>query len=292
MLILRLCAFFALAVSLSAEPRTRIIYVSAVDKQGGFVTDLSAGDFSITESGKAREVVSAELTNAPMNIALIVDDNGTGIFRYPAALFISRLREQAQVSVTTVTGQPMRLVDYTSDLSRLTDAVRQLGPRPSTPDGGQLLSGIFEAAEQLRKREAVRPIIVALTVGGEEHSPIPAHQVLERLQQTGTSLHVVAVVGSVLRTTAAISKPSDLLEANMSLNEVLGDGPKQSGGRREEIVATVGPMNGLQRIAEDLLHQYRLVYALPDGVRSSGRVNVSSSRAGVSLRAPTRVPTR
>jgi VWFA-related protein len=291
-MLLRLIALTAVALALTAEPRTRAIYVSAFDKQGGFVTDLSAPDFAITESGKRREIVAAELTSARMHIALIVDDNGTGIFRYPIATFVNRVRSQAQVSVITVTGQPMRLVDYTQDLNLLTDAVRAIGPRPSTPDGGQLLSGIFDAMDQLRKREAERPIIIALTVGGEEHSPIPAHQVLDRLQQTGVTLHVIAVVGQTLRSTAAISKPSDLLEANMSLNEVLGDGPKQSGGRREEIVATVGPLNGLQRIADDLLHQYKLVFAVPDGEKMTGRLTVSSSRKDVSLRAPTRVPTR
>ncbi len=37
------------------------------------------------------------------------------------------------------------------------------------------------------------PIIVVLTVGGEEHSTLPAHHVLEELQKSGAALNVIAI---------------------------------------------------------------------------------------------------
>ena len=43
-------------------------------------------------------------------------------------------------------------------------------------------------AIDLDKRKASRPIIVALTVGGEEHSTLPAHHVLDNLRQSGAAL--------------------------------------------------------------------------------------------------------
>ena len=42
-------------------------------------------------------------------------------------------------------------------------------------------------------------MIVALTVGGEEHSTLPAHHVLDKLRQSGASLHVIMVVNTALR---------------------------------------------------------------------------------------------
>ncbi len=45
------------------------------------------------------------MTALPLRIALVVDDNGTGIFRYGIAKFIERLQGRAEFAVSTVTGQ-------------------------------------------------------------------------------------------------------------------------------------------------------------------------------------------
>jgi hypothetical protein len=97
------------------------------------------------------------------------------------------------------------------------------------------------------------------------------------------------VLNSAMRQTAPTTKPSDLLNENLSLHEVLGDGPKQSGGHREEISAMAGVSTGLQKLAEQLKHQYLVEYSL-DGAKPSNRINVSVNRKGVTLRAPTHVP--
>ena len=133
-------------------------------------------------------------------------------------------------------------------------------------------------------------MIVALTVGGQEHSTLPAHHVLDNLRKSGASLHVLTVVNNTLRSQPTATTAAGLLGENMNLGEVLGDGPKQSGGRRDEIVAVAGVMTGLQQLAEALKRQYVIEYTLPDGVKPSGKLSVSLKRKGVTLHAPTRIP--
>jgi hypothetical protein len=225
-----------------------------------------------------------------MTVAIIVDDNGTGLFRFGVANFCQKLLGKAEFSISTVTGQVMRLVEYTPNAQLLSEAIAKLNARASTPDGGQLLAGISEASRELLKRRAKRPVILALTVGGEEHAPIPAHQVLDELADSGAQLYVVSVAESVLRSTAQPTKPSDLLEENMNRGEVLGDGARQSGGRHDEIVAAAGIVQGLQLIGDELLGQYAVTYVLPDGVKPADKVAVSLKRKGALLRAPSRIP--
>ena len=74
--------------------------------------------------------------------------------------------------------------------------------------------------------------------------------------------------------------------------QVLGDGAKQSGGRRIEVTATNAVQKGLQQIASDLSSQYMIQYALPDGVKPDRRLNVSLKRRGLSMRAPSLIPDR
>ena len=268
---------------------TRTIYVTVLDNSGAPVTDLTAPDFVIKEGGRDREVVRAGMTSVPLRIALLVDDNGTGIFRYGVAKFIERLQGRAEFAVTTVTGQNLKIVDYTANVDQLTSAIGHLTARPGTNDGGQLLEGIFETAKDFQKRRAARPIIVALTVGGEEHSTLPAHHVLEELEKSGAALHVIATSSSALRPTAPVSRPGALLEENMNLAEVLGDGPKQSGGKREEIVASAGIVSGLQELAEALRNQYAVSFSRSDRPKDSEKLSVSVKRSGVTVRAPVKL---
>jgi len=271
------------------EAQTRTAYVSVLDKNGFPVTDLGPGDFVVKDGGKNREVVEAGITNVPLRIALVIDDNGTGIFRYGVLKFIERLQGRAEFALSTVTGQHQKLVDYTADANLLTAAIGQLNARPGTNDGGQLLEGIFETAKDFQKRKTRRPVIVVLTVGGEEHSTLPAHHVLEELQKSGAALHVVAINSSALRAMATVSRPGALLEENLNLSEVLGDGPKQSGGKREEIVASAGLVVGLQELAEALRNQYAVSFSRSDPPKSGDKLSVSVKRSGVTVRAPARL---
>jgi VWFA-related protein len=270
-------------------PTTRTVYVSVLNNSGAPVTDLAAPDFVIKEGGKDREIVRAGMTSLPLRIALLVDDNGTGIFRYGVAKFIERLQGRAEFAVTAVTGQNLKIVDYTTNVDLLTGAIARLTARPGTNDGGQLLEGIFETAKDFQKRRAARPIIVVLTVGGEEHSTLPAHHVLEELQKSGAALHVIATSSSALRPTAPVSRPGALLEENMNLSEVLGDGPKQSGGKREEIVASAGIVAGLQELAEALRNQYAVSFSRADRPKDNEKLSVSVKRSGLTVRAPVRL---
>jgi VWFA-related protein len=282
----------ALLASGGASPQaqaSRTVYVTVTDKNGIPVADLTPADFAIKEGGKAGQVVQAAVATDPMQIALIVDDNGTGLFRAPLARFIQRMDGRAAMALSSVVGQTMKIVDYTTSTDALNRGLATLNARPGTPDGGQLLEGIAEAAIELHRREAQRPVIVALTVGGEEHSTANGDHVLDQLRRSGASLHVFSVIGSALRSTVAAQRPSALLQENLNLQKVIGDGPRQSGGRHMEIAPTAGTLIDLQNLASELLQQYRVSYTLPAGVKPSDRIAVSVTRKGLSVRAPTRV---
>lgn len=274
------------------QGQTRRVYLTAHDRNGAAVADLTAAEITVKEGGKTREVLSLKPAAGPLQIAILVDDNGTGLFRVAVARFIETLLGRAEFSIITVAGQPLKLTPFTPNSDVLREAVAQLNARPGTPDGGQLLAGISDAAIDFERRKVERPVILALTVGGEEHTPLPPHHVLEQLRKSGAALHVVAVIGSTLRPTAQANRAADLLNENLGLHEVLGDGPKRSGGRREEVPAIAGALTGLQQLAESLKQQYVVEYALPEGVRPSDRFSVSSKRRDVTLRAPTHIPDR
>ena len=272
--------------------RSNTVYVSVLEESGMPVMDLTAADFTVKEDGKARDILRVDAASEPLHLMILVDDNGTGLFRSGLIQFVQQFQGRAQIAVYTVTGQTQKLVDYTANVNSVPQAVATLSARPATNDGGQLLEGIFQASKDQEKRGASRPVIVALTVGGEEHSTVPAHQVLDQLAKSRSVLYVIQVAASVLRPTVPITQSRQLLGENLNLSEVLGEGPKQSGGWRDEIVATTGIVLGLRKLAMELKSQYAVAYSRPPKGKATERINVSVSRRGVTLRAPSKVAGR
>lgn len=273
--------------------RSNTVYVSVLEESGVPVTDLTAADFAVKEDGKPREILRVDPASEPLHLMILVDDNGTGLFRSGLIQFVQQFQGRAQIAVYTVTGQTQKLVDYTPSLDAVTRAIATLSARPATNDGGQLLEGIFQASKDQEKLRAVRPVIVALTVGGEEHSTVPAHQVLDQLAKSRSVLYVIqAVSSSVLRPTVPITQSRQLLGENLNLSEVLGEGPKQTGGWRQQIVATTGIVQGLRLLASELRAQYAVAYSRPPQGKSTERLSVSVNRRNVTLRAPSKVPGR
>lgn len=275
----------------AGQTTTRRVYVSAVDGNGGAVGDLRADDFTVKEGGKARTIVRAEPASAKMQIAILVDDNGTGMFRVGVARFIEALLGRAEFSISTVNGQTMKLVDYTTDTRELSGAVAKLGVRPATNDGNQLLDGITGTALDMAKRKAARPVILALTVGGDDVTPMEPDDALDELRRGGAALYVVSVLNSALRQTSTPTRPGEMISEGHALSAMLGDGPKRSGGYREEISAMAGVDPRLQRLADQLKRQYVIEYSL-DGGKASDRISVTTKRRDVTLRAPTHVPNK
>jgi hypothetical protein len=87
---------------------------------------------------------------------------------------------------------------------------------------------------------------------------------------------------------AVADKPSDLLEKSIDINQVLGDGPKQSGGRGAQILGTAGSIPALQQIGDELKYQYVITYIVPAGEKPNQKLNVTTKRRGITMRAPAR----
>ncbi len=113
--------------------------------------------------------------------------------------------------------------------------------------------------------------VIALTVVGEKALSDTADEGLNAVKASGASLSVVHLTG-------------------VELGKVLGDGPKQSGGMIERVNGNVVLGSVLAKIADNLLHQYVLTYNIPDGVKLNERLSLSTSRKGVTLLAPSRLP--
>jgi VWFA-related protein len=257
-------------------PQKRTAYASVTQKEGAPVTDLTAADFEVKEGGRACEVVGAELTKTPMRLAFIVADGGTGGFQYALVAMVQQLQDVAEFSVVSVINQPDRLVDFTTDLDKVVEALKRLGARGKTKDAGQVLEAIDQASKDVPK-EGKRPVIVVMTVGGSAATDVRAPDVREAFRKSNTQLYVISPAGNVGGS-----------GGNTQLDIVLNDGSRDTGGRHERFSGQT--LNKVaEQVSQELLNQYQLTYVLPEGTKPSDRLEVTTKRKGLKVNAPTRI---
>jgi hypothetical protein len=250
----------------------RTVYFSARDAKGALVTDVTPADLAVKEGGKDRAILAVAPATEPLQVSFLVDDGGTGAFQPAVAQFIDTVLGHGQFAIRALNPQPSRLADFTEDVGALKTALNGIGPRGKVMTAGdQIIEAVADAAKELQQRKAKRPAIVVLTVGGEQPQSPQADPALSALKNSGASLSVVHLAG-------------------ITMGEVLGDGPKRSGGLVEQISAGVAPGPVLAKIADNLLHQYVLTYTLPDGVKPNEKFSLTTSRKGLTLLAPSRLP--
>ncbi len=278
-------SILSLPVCLAAAETPRTIYVTATDGMGAPVPDLGPADFVVKEGGKERRVTSAEPASVPMRLTLAIEERliVDGQTRLAIWEFIKRIAGRASIRLLTIGLRPETIVDYSGDPSVLVAAINKLSLNPNR--NSNLAEGVLDIAESLAKAPPRRPVLLVVAVSGGQ-SGVDSKLVLDRIRQSGAMMYAATVAEG-----QAEVGPALLMEQS-GREEILGDGPKQSGGRRIDVHATSSFAQAMQQIASDLLAQYAITYELPDGVKPDKRLNVSVKRRGVSLRAPSAIPDR
>jgi VWFA-related protein len=267
------------ASALRAQTLQRSIYTSVLDKDGNPVAGLTTADFVVREDNLAREVLRVEPASAPMQIALLVDNslrssNNIRDIRDAAAEFIKGVTGTGmknEVTVITVADRATILVDYTTDQARLLKAAIFTQPN----SGAYMLDGILETSRGFKKREAGRPVIVAIATNGPELSNRYRDQVLSALKDAGASMHIVM----------AGPPPVDVIsnEGRERAN-AFADGTEQTGGRYDNVLAVSALGARLKQVADELTHQYLVTYARPESLIPPEKVKITSKREDLTVR--------
>ena len=279
-------AVFAAMTVLSSTPhasqagrdiREGVMFVSAVDREGEPVSNLGPDAFQIREDGMRREVLRVSRATEPIDVAILVDNSAAArdditFLRTALSNFVARITTGNHVAVIALADRPTILVDYTDDTKRLTAAVGSLFAMSNS--GMTLLDGIYETSRGLARRETPRAVIVPVFTDGIEFTNRYSNDVVKALQEQDVALHMVTIGQFYHSEEHSTRERSFLLDA----------GPRGSGGQRISLLSPHGLDDALQRLARELSSQYKVVYGRPQSLIAPERAEVSSARAGVTMR--------
>jgi VWFA-related protein len=266
--------------ALGAQAIQRAMYVSVVNDAGEPVADLGPTDFVIREDNAQREVLRVAPATEPMQIALLVDTSQAArddISHMRTALppFIAMLtggEGKNEVSIIAIGERPTVFADYSTSPAALKKGIDRIWAMPDS--GAYLLDALVEVCQGFKKREAARPVIVSITTEGPELSHLQYEQVLEPLRASGAAYHAITLGRA----------STSLADEIRNRNVVLDQGPRTTGGSRDELLTSMALAGRLRLLANELTHQYQVTYARPQSLIPPERVTVTASKAGLTAR--------
>jgi Ca-activated chloride channel homolog len=189
---------------------TQLVPVPVVvrDKTGRPVPNLRAENFQVFEDGKPQRITNFSTTDAPFEIALLLDTSGStrediGLIRRAANLFIDALRPGDRVSIvsfnTKQEGQAkLATVEVktplTDDRDKLRDALEHIGSSNGTPFYDALERVATEVFRDPPRDEVKgRRALVALTDGVDSTSDAEFAEARGRLRQSGVISYFIQV---------------------------------------------------------------------------------------------------
>jgi len=282
------CVLSASGVGVGAaakEATTRTVYVTITDSKGAPVPDLTAANFKVKEGGKDREVTKAAPATTKAHLALMVEERLVADTQTRAGLFefVKRMNGIAEISLVTVGLRNTSLTPFVTDMNVVLKAINELSLNPQPTSN--LTEGISDMAKTFDQQNVERPVMVVVAFAGGQ-AGATASSILTTIRQSGATLFAVTFAAPGTGNSPNLSTMGD----ESGREQVLGDGSKQSGGRRIEVVTTAAMGKSLQQVADDLMAQYQVSYSLPDGVKPDKRFNLTVDRKGLTVRPPQALP--
>lgn len=224
-----------------------VLNATVIDKSGKFVPGLKPNEFHLFEDGAEQKMVSFTTEQTPFAAAILLDTSGSmearlTLGRSAALRFLDGLRDNDVAAVYNFDIKVQQLQDFSPGRD-LPDRVYGLKTKMMTA----LNDAVLQAADDLGKREEKRRAIVVLSDGGENYSRASSDKALDHALQAGATIY-------------AVNMGPEGPVRDIAASAILKNFAEKSGGRYVESPGGQALRDSFAEIAQELGHQYTIVY--------------------------------
>lgn len=282
-------AFLAVAYPDTARAQSleRNVIVTVVDANNEPVRGLTTSDFEIFEEGAEREVLRVSPAGQGRQITILVDTSQSsarvaGEFRDALGVFFEAMHSDNRISLVSFGGQPRILVDSTTNLDRLNTGLGQIFGFPGT--AAYLLDAMSQVAEGFLKRDIDRPVMLALATEGIDYSNRSARQVLNQLTESRAAFYALVIDERGNGSSDLNLSQAEIFRQELERNIILERGPRDSGGKRRQLLSSTALERAIEEIVIELKNQYLVTYARPNQLIPPEHFEVNVVKTGLTAR--------
>lgn len=231
-----------------------VVAATVVDADGRLVPGLTQRDFRVFDDGVEQPILQFNAERVPVSLGLAIDASDSMIGARMAAarkaidrFVLSLLDEGDEAFLMVFNHAPSVKTPWTRPRS-LSGRLDRVTPSGSTA----IFDAVVKAAAMFDTRRFQRCGLVVISDGNDTSSDASLQDTLRRINQTDASIYAIALDAPG---GAAINRPF----SPEALNDLTG----QTGGYTEVIRDPSELTAAAERIANELNHQYTIVYAPP-----------------------------
>jgi VWFA-related protein len=248
-----------------------VLWISATDKKGNFVTELDRADFRVYEDGDEQEILDFYREDRPITMGILLDSSGSMREKLKevhgaASSFVDTLREEDRAMVIDFDDKVFLVEDLTADQERLKKAITS-----TEAIGGTAIYDVLHATYRKIGQMQGRKAIVLLSDGEDTASQFGFQRVLEEVKSNSALIYSIGLGGG----------------GQGPRKSVLKDFSDYTGGRPYFVKKAAELGQVYQRIAEELRTQYYIAYSTTN-TEWDGRwikIEVETDRKDLELRA-------
>jgi Ca-activated chloride channel family protein len=265
-----------------------VFSATAVDKKGRPVTDLRLQDFRVFEEGRPQPISRFHGgKDLPARVLLLVDGSGSmnqelkmASVRFAAERVLEVLSAEDQVALAGFDGRYWGVVAFTTDRDAIRAGLETVEPFGTTA----LHDALDKAARDIASHGEGRRAVVVISDGVDTASERTPEEVLERSRALDVPIYAVTAVSPLDDPESDLYVGEENRGAAARGGETLERYAALSGGAAFRVSTYKALRQAAERISTELKHQYRLGYNPPDGPVRFRRVEVRTTRKGVTVR--------
>jgi Ca-activated chloride channel family protein len=279
---------FGQVPSFSARSDLVVLSATAVDRKGRPVTNLRREEFRVFEEGRPQAIVRFhDARELPARVLLLVDGSGSmgetskmTSVRRAAERVLFALRPDDQIALAGFDSRYFGLVRFTRDREAVRRALATVEPFGSTA----LHDALDQAASDIASHGEGRRAVVVITDGVDTASQKTPATVLEHSRALDVPIYALTVVSGLEDPASPLFLGHKEQGRAAEGAEALARYAALSGGAAFRVSTDYALTRAANSIALELEHQYRLGYDPPAGPDRFRRVEVRTTRKGVTVR--------
>ncbi len=251
----------------ASDAKIKQVVARVVDNDNRAISGLEKKDFSLTEKGIEREILSVKPVTAPFNLVLMLDVSGSienyvNFIRKAARNFLGTMSPNDRIAIVIFNDDVKQIATFTTDRGQLSESLDSFDAGGGTAYFDAIA---YSLAETLKPFKGERTAVVILSDGDDNRSFLPFDSLLGSIQESGALIYPLYVPSALVAASANRNwtESADPLRTRyMGLtSKAEGEGTrlaKVSGG----VYYPIRQLNDLQKAYEDIVVQLRTAYTI------------------------------